>query len=145
MFKFFWVGEEEDTKPSRQHEIELEIDNEQSEQESEFGQVAVDILDTWKNIVIVSPIAGIELESIDIVLHENTLTIKGNREQPAEIYGSFSKLKNSECFWGKFLRNIILPENLDFQEISASMENNLLVITIPKIRFDSKQIKINHQ
>jgi HSP20 family molecular chaperone IbpA len=52
-------------------------------------------------------------------------------------------VRNSECFWGKFVRNIILPENLALNKIKAYMQNNLLVISIPKLKFDTKAIKIN--
>lgn len=41
------------------------------------------------------------------------------------------------------MRNIILPENLDFDNIRATMENNLLVVNIKKLYFDSKEIKID--
>jgi HSP20 family molecular chaperone IbpA len=65
------------------------------------------------------------------------------RNKPQEFYEHEMQVKNEECFWGKFLRNVILPENMDFSSIKAVMENNLLVIHIPKIRFDSQNIKID--
>ena len=52
-------------------------------------------------------------------------------------------MRNSECFWGDFVRNVLLPDNLDFDNIQASMENNLLIITIQKLQFNSQSIKIN--
>ncbi|MDR0772396.1 MAG: Hsp20 family protein [Candidatus Peribacteria bacterium] len=36
----------------------------------------------------------------------------------------------------------MLPENLDFESIKANLENNLLMITIPKLKFSSQSIKI---
>jgi HSP20 family molecular chaperone IbpA len=36
-----------------------------------------------------------------------------------------------------------LPENLDFDKIKASMDNNLLVIEIPKLKFNNYNIKID--
>lgn len=90
-----------------------------------------------------APIAGIELEDIDVYLSDATLTLRGERNKPQELYNPTTKIKNSECFWGKFVRNIILPENLDFGKIQAVMENNLLIISIPKLRFNSQNIKIN--
>jgi HSP20 family molecular chaperone IbpA len=36
-----------------------------------------------------------------------------------------------------------LPENLDFDTINASMENNLLMISIRKLQFTSQSIKID--
>jgi len=41
------------------------------------------------------------------------------------------------------VRNVILPENLDFNKIKAVMENNLLVLRIPKLRYGSQNIKID--
>jgi HSP20 family molecular chaperone IbpA len=52
-------------------------------------------------------------------------------------------IRNSECYWGRFVRNIILPENLDFEMIKAVMENNLLKVTFPKLHISSQNIKIN--
>jgi len=104
--------------------------------------VAVDILETPYEIIVLAPIAWIELEDIDLSFSKSILTIKWYRAKP-EIYSEDIEIKNSECFWWKFVRNIILPENLDFDNIKASLENNLLVITIQKLRFSSQNIKIN--
>jgi HSP20 family molecular chaperone IbpA len=49
----------------------------------------------------------------------------------------------SECFYGPFSRSVILPENLAFNKIEATMEDNLLAVVIPKLSFPSKSIKIN--
>jgi HSP20 family molecular chaperone IbpA len=48
---------------------ELEAQNE------EIGQIAVDIIDSNQSITIVAPVAGIELEDIDVALDEGILTI----------------------------------------------------------------------
>lgn len=136
MFKLFWVSKEEEI---------IELDREDSiidEVEEDVWQVAVDILETPYEIIILSPIAWIELDDIDLSFNNNVLIIKWYRNKP-EIYSDDIVVRNSECFWWKFTRNIILPENLDFDKIKASLENNLLVITIQKLQFSSKSIKIN--
>ena len=138
MGKWFGIGEEEQNKTDEvveYHEIP---------EQQEVGQIAVDILDRWADIVIVAPIAWIELEDIDVSLNNSTLTISGTRMQ-ADMYRKTDVvLKNSECFWGNFTRNIILPENLDFDSIKATMENSLLHITISKLNFSSKQIEVEN-
>lgn len=48
-----------------------------------------------------------------------------------------------ECFFGPFRRSVVLPENLQFNKVSATMENNLVVIRVPKIHLPSKSVKIN--
>lgn len=112
--------------------------------EEEVGQVALDVLEEAENVFVIAPIAGVNQEDIDISLNKTVLTIKGSRTKPEEYHMEGIKMRNSECFWGKFARNIILPENLALNKIKAYMENNLLVVTIPKLRFDSRTIKINN-
>ncbi len=136
MFKLFWVTTDDKNIGS---DGEMYIENELQE---EVWQVAVDILETPYEIIVLAPIAWIELEDIDLSFNKSILTIKWYRAKP-EIYSEDIEIKNSECFWWKFVRNIILPENLDFDNIKASLENNLLVITIQKLRFSSQNIKIN--
>lgn len=139
MFKIFGVGEE---RKKTEDGIDIEITDEENKEE-EIWQVALDIIENSENITILSPIAGIDLEDIDLSINKSVLTIKWERKKPEEYYGEWAKIRNNECFWGKFTRNIILPENLSFNKIKAVMENNLLIITIPKLSFDSKSIKIN--
>lgn len=136
MLKIFWVTSD-DKNPEFEQEIDLE-----NELEEEVWQVAVDILETPYELIIMAPIAWIELEDIDLSFNKSILTIKWYRNKP-EIYSEEITVRNSECFWWKFVRNIILPENLDFDNIKASLENNLLIVTIQKLHFSSQNIKIN--
>ena len=136
MFKFFWVTNKDEVL-----ELDWEIDISE-ELEDEVWQVALDILETPYEIIILAPIAWIELEDINLSINKSVLTIKGFRPQP-DIYSDDVIVRNNECFWWKFLRNVILPENLDFDSIKASLENNLLIITIQKLKFSSHNIKID--
>lgn len=135
--KIFWLGNDEIKK------IDIESNNEILEEESDSGQIALDILETPETIIIYAPIAGIELEDIDLTLNKSILTIKWERVAPKLYNDEDNILRNSECYWGRFVRNIILPENLDFEMIKATMENNLLKITFPKIYVSKQNIKIN--
>ena len=136
MFKIFWVSNDDNI---------TELDKEiiiWEELENEVWQVAVDILETPYELIILAPIAWIELDDIDLSFNNSILTIKWYRVKP-EIYSEDIIIRNNECFWWKFVRNIILPENLDFDKIKANLENNLLIITINKLQFTSKSIKID--
>ena len=135
--KIFWVGNDNIKK------IEIESDESVLEEESETGQIALDIVETSDMIIIYAPIAGVELEDIDLTLNKSVLTIKWERVSPSEYDDEENILRNSECYWWRFVRNIILPENLDFEMIKATMENNLLKITFPKLYISKQNIKIN--
>lgn len=140
MFKIFWVSGEQNSAP----ELEVDVlDSKEEVLDEEVWQVALDVLDSENEIYIIAPIAWVEQEQIDLSINKTILTLKGTREKPEEYSFEGVTLKNSECFWWKFVRNIILPENLALNKIKAYMQNNLLIITIPKLKFDSKTIKIN--
>jgi len=135
--KIFWVGNDDIKK------IDIETDDSILEEEVESGQIALDIIETSNEIIIYAPIAWIELEDIDLTLNKSVLTIKWERIAPDDYDNEDNILRNSECYWGRFVRNIILPENLDFEMIKATMENNLLKITFPKLYISKQNIKIN--
>ena len=124
-------------------EQEIVVDIQDGPSESpEIGQVALDILESEEYIHIVAPLAGIPMDNVSISLAQNVLTIGGEREEP-DVYEDSTKLLVNECFFGPFSRSVILPENLAFSKIKATMENQLLVVSIPKVQYPSRTIKIN--
>lgn len=151
MFKVFGVGNNENSgekmevrpiESSHSPDV-LEVDmSEENDHDADIGQIAVDILDLTDAIVIVAPIAGVDPSEIDIWLSRNILTISGNRRE-SEIYASAKRLLVEECFYGSFSRSIILPENLAFDKVKASIEFNVVTISIPKLTLSSKSIKID--
>lgn len=152
MFKVFGVSSEDDfsekmeVRPIESAHSEKIIDVEMSEErdtESDIGQIAVDILDLGDAIAIIAPIAGVDPAEVDIGLSRNILTISGSRNE-SELYNSARRMLVEECFYGGFSRSIILPENLGFDQIKASVEHNVITITIPKLTLISKTVKIQN-
>lgn len=141
MLKFFGLGGQKDDHAHGDGNIHIEH-TEDEESALDVGQVALDILDTEDAIVIVAPLAGIDISDIDISVTRNILTISGERIRPP-VYGDAQRILVNECFYGPFSRSIILPENLSFNKVSATMEDNLLSVSVPKLNFPSKTIKIN--
>ncbi len=98
-----------------------------------FGQAPVDVLENKDEIRIVVPMAGVNIDEVEVVINNDVLTIKGQREIDEEV----SKLKGvdyyaQECFWGDFSRSIILPLHVDTNQIEATEKNHILYIRIPK-------------
>lgn len=106
----------------------------------DIGQVALDVIETQDAMVIVAPLAGVPQGSVDINLSRNILTISGKREKP-KAFGEGRALV-SECFFGPFSRSVILPENLGLNRVRATMEDNMLIVTLPKLVSGSKSVKI---
>jgi len=142
MFKIFWVDNNSQTEEHVSDDT-LHMNEMMHESEEEVWQIAVDIVEDYDMMYIIAPIAGIELHDMDVFVNNNTLTIRGTRKKPEGIFTDNATVRNTECFWGRFVRNVILPENLDFAKVKAIMENNLLVVSLPKLRFDSQSVKIN--
>lgn len=149
MFKVFGVtndGENTEKMEVRTIEtshsdvIEVEM-NADRDHETDIGQIAVDILDLYDSIVIIAPIAGVDPSEVDIGLSRNILTIAGVRREN-NFYREARRMLVEECFYGSFSRSIILPENLGFDRISATVEHNVVTIVIPKLTLSSKSIKI---
>ncbi len=142
----FWVWDREEYEEIEENELyeddEVFEDLEEDREEENLWQIALDILDDGKNLIILAPVAGIDLKDIDLSFYNQVLTISWVRKRP-NFYDEDVFIKNSECYWGKFSRKIILPENLDFEDIKASMENNLLMINIPKLHFQNHNIQID--
>jgi len=112
-----------------------------------FGQLPIDILENANEIMIVTPLAGVDIDKTEVVINEEVLSIRGKREPGATIH----KFKGKdyflqECFWGEFSRSVILPPNVDTQNIEATQENHILYIRIPKKpNFTMRIVKIKSQ
>ncbi len=101
------------------------------------GELAIDVYETEKNIIIQAPIAGVKKNDLEIVTEKDMIIIKGKRERPGkkEIKGFYSQ----ECFYGDFRREVILPEETDPSRIEATMEEGVLMIEIPKIEREKRR------
>lgn len=104
--------------------------NEKLPLKKEVGQLSLDIYHTDKEIVVLAPIAGVTKEEIKISITEDVLVIRGERKARETV--AEEDYYTKECFWGDFSRSVVLPLEAETKEISASFENNVLEIRIPK-------------
>jgi len=94
------------------------------------GELATDIFQNEKALIVLAPIAGIKLIDLNVNINNNILTIRGNRKIPLEI--TEENYLTRECFWGNFSRSIILPEGLNAKKIKAVFKNGILTVEIAK-------------
>ncbi|MDP3901449.1 MAG: Hsp20/alpha crystallin family protein [bacterium] len=95
------------------------------------GQLTIDVFQTPTEIIIESPIAGVNPEDLDINITSESVTIKGRREKEKTI--KEEDYFYQECYWGRFSRSIILPQEVDAEEAKANLKNGVLTIRLPKI------------
>lgn len=109
------------------------IENNSQEQwpsQNTEGELAIDAYETDKEFVIQSPIAGVSAKDLDISADDDMLIIKGQREKPAN--GDEANYFHQECFWGPFLKKIILPDKVKIGQAKATVKDGILTLRIPK-------------
>lgn len=106
-------------------------------EEHQEGQLSVDVAQTEKEILIVSTMAGAATDKIEVYLHNDLLTIRGQRVSPLANAGDVGHF-HQECFWGKFSRTIVLPIDVKPDSAVAEYRNGVLVIRLSKQRVDTK-------
>lgn len=106
----------------------------------EVPQLTVDVYRKSDIIYVVSTVAGVNPTDLDIQIDNNILTIKGIRQKP--YADSENDLLLEECFWGEFYRELTINENLDVDQIKATLDQGVLMISIPILKV-TQQKKIN--
>jgi HSP20 family molecular chaperone IbpA len=95
-----------------------------------MGQLTVDIYHTPSDIVVESALAGARPEDIDVVVATDSISINGLRRRGLE--SSDAEYLHQECYWGKFTRSIILPEEVDPENASVKFKDGILSVRMPK-------------
>jgi HSP20 family protein len=95
------------------------------------GRLAIDISETEKEIVILSPIAGVKPEDLEVFMHNDMFTIRGNRHQDLGVVPGGKHIVR-ECHWGAFSRTVIMPIEIDADAITATIKDGVLTVRMPK-------------
>ncbi len=105
------------------------------------GQLTIDVYQTPTNIVVESAIAGVKPEDIDVSISADSVTVRGKREKEETVKGA--DYLYQECYWGRFARSVVLPQEIDPDRAQASLKNGVLKIVLPKVdKQKQKKIKI---
>ena len=107
------------------------------------GELAVDVFETARDLVIKAPIAGLgDEENIDITLTEEMVIIKGERKEEKEV--DHNSYHIQECYWGTFSRTVNLPVKGLPEEATASFNKGILTIRMPKAEVNKlRKLKVN--
>ncbi len=97
------------------------------------GQLAIDVVQTKDEVVVVAPMAGCKPENVELHLQNDVLTIRGERQSPLSTELEFFY---RECYWGKFSRTIVLPVEVKVEMARAEFKNGVLTVALPKNKVD---------
>jgi HSP20 family protein len=100
---------------------------------------AVDVYQDKDQFTVVVELPGLKKEEIEISLHDETLTISGERKSEKSSEQEFL----TERLYGRFQRSLTLPTAVDAEKVIASYKNGLLQVVLPKAEeAKPKQIEV---
>lgn len=91
---------------------------------------AVDIKESEDTYELHVDLPGIDPKQVEITADSGVLEIRGERN--SELKSSQDGYSRIERHYGRFYRRFTLPEQADADNIKASSEHGVLVVTIPK-------------
>jgi HSP20 family protein len=103
---------------------------------------ALDLYESGDHFVVVVELPGMRKEDIEISLHDGALTISGERKREKSSNGETAQ--RTERYVGTFRRSIALPSRVDPSKVSATYQDGILKVTLPKTEeAKPKQIQVS--
>ena len=105
---------------------------------------ALDLHQDKDSLFVHVELPGMKKEDVTLSLHDDVLTISGERRhETASAEKAATHLRN-ERFFGRFERSVTLPVPVDAVRVGAAYENGVLTVTLPKAEAAKpRQIEIN--
>ncbi len=102
---------------------------------------AIDVEETDDAFIVRAELPGMKKEDIKLTITEDSLTISGERKRAKEEKNK--TYHRMEIAYGKFVRTIEFPVDVDPKKAKAVYKDGILEITVPKSeRAKPKEIEI---
>ena len=111
-------------------------DNNWIEEENEEAELAVDVYQTPTDIVVKTMVAGVRNEDLELTIARDMITISGKRKEDQNI--DEDNYFTKELYWGKFSRTILLPQEVEPEQVEATEKHRLLTIKLQKVDKEKK-------
>ena len=104
-------------------------------------RLPLDIQETKDGYVIKAPIAGFKPEEVEVTFSDGVLGIKAtHKEEKQQKEGSYVR---REVIYGNFQRQIVMPPDVQGDNIKASFDNGVLQVEVPrKAKPQPKRIEV---
>ena len=86
-----------------------------------------DIIENDSEYVLELMLAGMKKDNVSINVKNDELIIVAERKEINDL-----KYSRKQSYFGKYEKSFVLPENVNSENINASMEDGILKIMIPK-------------
>lgn len=116
-------------------------DQPEREQDRLIFTPPIDIHESDEGLVLLADLPGVSIETLELQVQDNKLTLFG-RVQTTLPEGA--QLMHQEYQEGDFLRSFILSGEIDHERISATLNNGVLRVVLPKVpRAEPRRIQVN--
>ncbi len=92
------------------------------------GELALDVYLSDRTVTVRTALAGVSPEDVSIALHNDLLTIRGQRREEELVEADHYVVQ--ECHWGSFSRSVVLPVPVTSEGAEAVMKNGILKIML---------------
>ena len=92
--------------------------------------LALDVIETPMEWNIRAELPGVEPQDVEVSVTGNVLTIRG--EKKAEERAEGQTRRRGERRYGKFVRSLEFPTDLDSEKVEATSKHGVLSIRLPK-------------
>jgi HSP20 family protein len=104
-------------------------------EEGSWGQYTwtppVDIYETNDALVFTADLPGVSKDDVSIEVHQNTLTLRGERKHAAEVKDDrYHRVERAD---GPFQRSFVLPTMVDPEKVEATYRDGILELRLPKL------------
>jgi HSP20 family protein len=91
---------------------------------------AMDLVEADDHFVLKADLPGLDEQNVAIEVEGDVLTVSGERKEEHERTGEgFHRIERS---FGSFRRSLTLPEGVDPEAVTASVDKGVLEVRIPK-------------
>ena len=98
----------------------------------EFAPLA-DIGETDKEYLVRAELPGLRKEDVRVTMTDGFISIEGERKQEKDAKGE--KPLRVERYYGRFVRNFALPDNIVPGAVSCECKDGVLTVHIPKTEY----------
>lgn len=108
---------------------------------------SLDLHETEKTYEVAVELPGVDEKDISIELNaDNTLVIRGEKKEETSKEDQATGTHRTERCFGSFCRTLLLPNDSQADDITASFDNGVLKIAIPKGESkNTKKIPISNE
>ena len=88
---------------------------------------AVDIYETEEGLNLLADLPGVDKDGLSIDIDQGVLTLRGDVDDAGR-----GKSLHREFVLGSYYRRFTLPSELDFDKVSAELNDGVLTLSMPK-------------